>query len=94
MNRLGADLPAFARLEDVDVDLCLEAVLGVRLGDEDDRPRRMPLRKTREHVVRCLDPLRRNPRGVRHHARSLVGHVFARREAQRCDLALDLADRR
>jgi hypothetical protein len=83
-----------ARREDLDVDLRLEPVLSLGLGNEDDRSRRVAFCEPGQDVVRRFDPLGRNPRGVRHHACPLVGDVGARRDPQRGNLALDLSNRR
>ena len=42
-------------------------VVGPRLGEEEDRPRRMPLGHSLERLARRLHPLGRHPRDVRHH---------------------------
>ena len=92
-DRLGADLAPLARRKDLDTDTRLEPVLLLGLGNEHDRARRMAFCEPSEDVLCGLDPLGRNPRRVRHDTRPLVGHVLARRDAERGHLALDLPDR-
>jgi len=91
-DRLHRDLAVLADRVAVDLDVRLEPIVSVGLGHEDDRPRRVPLGETGQHVLGRLDPLLRNPGEVRHHTRSL--HRLARLgHPLRTELALDLGDR-
>ena len=72
LEHLRADEPLLAvswtkqRSETLRVD---RVRAGVLVGEEQDRPRRMPLGQPGERVARGLLPLRRHPREVREHAR-------------------------
>ena len=68
------------------------ALLPVRPRHEEHGPRRVPLRETGERPLRRIEPLRRYPGDVRHHARPL--HRLARLgHPLRAELALDRGDR-
>jgi hypothetical protein len=87
---------AVAHREAADGQLGVDAALGaLAVGHEDDRPRRVPLRHPLERPLRRVQPGRRHPRDVRHHARPLVrapalpGGLVA----QARELGLDVGDR-
>ena len=71
----------------------VDAVPPSRLGEEQDRPRRMALLEARERPARGSRPLRRRPRDVGHHARPQIRRaVGALQPAQLFELPLDIRD--
>ena len=92
-DRLHRDLPVLADRVAVDLDVRFDRVLRLRIRNEHDRARRMPLGQSREDVLRGLDPLLRHPGDVRHHARALHRLARAGVHPLRAELALDLGDR-
>ena len=70
-----------------------DLALAARLGDQEDRPRRVALGQARERHLRLRMPLRRAPDDVRHRARAELRHAVGLLEhAKLPELPFDVGD--